>query len=58
MAGGKPSWVEVELQCPNRINDNPAKGGTRSRTSITLSGKEALRVGKVYGPIAAERGTF
>lgn len=47
MAGGKATWVECETVIPNSMNNNPAKGGMRSKTAITISGAEGRYVGKV-----------
>ena len=51
MAGGRRTWVEVEMISPLSTRDNPKKGGLRSRTAVALNGRIAGRVGKVYNKI-------
>ena len=46
MSGGKPFWIEVETRSPNDTRNNPAKGGVKSPSSISFSGKKATYVGK------------
>lgn len=51
MAGGKKFWIEVETVSPNNTTmknggGNPDKGGMRSKTAVSFSGKKARLVGK------------